>query len=166
MRIDKKRGFIQVYTHGGKVKAIREEIEVPSGSFFAAEDANNQDISKVRFRLESLKFVFKNERDGKYHYVNYYGEDVTIADEYVKIESGQAYIYYLGVIEMMYHAGGVEYYYFDGDYALTDGGENVYIYGKETKDFLFEYDAGSIEITEAAKSQYAPRINGSFMGTI
>lgn len=166
LRIDKKRGFIQVYTHGGKVKAIREEIEVPSGSFFAAEDANNQDISKVRFRLESLKFVFKNERDGKYHYVNYYGEDVTIADEYVKIESGQAYIYYLGVIEMMYHAGGVEYYYFDGDYALTDGGENVYIYGKETKDFLFEYDAGSIEITEAAKSQYAPRINGSFMGTI
>lgn len=167
LRIDKKKGFIQVYSHGGKVTVTREEIEVSSSSFFASEDAENQDISKVRFRLGSLKFVFKNERDGKYHYVNYSGEDVTIADEYVKIESGQAYIYYLGIIEMMYYAGDTRYYYFDGEYALTDdAGENVYIYAKEAKDFLFEYDADSIEITEAAKSQYAPRINGSFMGTI
>lgn len=166
LRVDKHKGYMQVYEFGGKVTVTRDTIEVSSGSFFEAEDSNNQDISKVRFTLESLRFVYKNDRDGKYHYTDYYDEDITISDDYVKVESGQVYIYYLGIIDMMYHAGGEQYYYYDDNYALVEEEQDVIITLKTAKDFLFEYDSDSIEITEAAKSQYAPRINGSFMGTI
>ncbi|MGN1042666.1 MAG: hypothetical protein ACI4SK_04200 [Christensenellales bacterium] len=166
MRVDKKRGFIQVYNYGAKVTVTRETIENPSGSFFNDEDANNQDIKKVRFDVEKLRFVFKDEKDGKYRYFDYSGEETIISDDYVKTESGKVYIYLIGIQDMMYHAGGTEYYYFDAEYALEKNGAPVNLYASTTRDFLFDYNADSIEITEAAKSQYAPRINGSFMGTI
>jgi len=176
LRIDKKKGYIQVYNHGGKVTVTRENIENSSDSFFNEEGAENQDISKVKFNSAYLSFIFLDEKDGKYHYINYSGEDVTIPDIYVELKtelddngnvvSGGLYFYYRGIEEMLYRANGAEYYYFAAESALIKDGEPVYLYPKVEKDFLFEYEEKSIEITDKAKSQYAPRINGSFMGTI
>ena len=50
--------------------------------------------------------------------------------------------------------------------ALEKDGDYVYIYPTTTRDLLFEYDKDSVEITEACKTQYAPRTNGSFMGEV
>ena len=89
------------------------------------------------------------------------------------------YIYYLGLMDYLYFVGGTEFVYFDQDMALTieegdNKGEKVRLYpstvmdGKNTNPdgFMFEYDQDSVEITEEAKEQYTPRINGSFMGEI
>ncbi len=166
MRVDKKYGHQQVYYYGAKITVRRQPIEYAAGSFFNDEDDNNQDISKTRFILGELKFVFLSEKDGLYHYFNYAGEEVVISNDYVRVESGVVYIYYHGVSDMLYHAGGAEFFYYDSEKIVEKDGLPVYLYTSTNKDFLFEYQQKSIEITEAGKSQYAPRINGSFMGTI
>lgn len=168
MRVDKKRGTIQMYDFRGKVTIFREKIENESSSFFNGEDANNQNIAKVKFDARFLSFVYQNERDGSYHYTDYYGEDIKIDDRYVELTPMGVYIYYLGITDMIYHAGATEYYYFDSNFALKDeAGEDIYLATRADKKFLFEYDEDSVAIpSDVIKRQYAPRINGSFMGTI
>lgn len=165
LRVDPETGVIQVYEKGGMVSVYREAIDYSADSFFNDENKNNQDVSKVRFRLDVLPFIYKN--GDFYYYSTYSGEEVRIADQYVKVESSVVYIYYLGVKDRLHHAGEEEYRYYDVSRALTDSeGSYILIYPNVTRDLLFEYDEQSIEITEAAKTQYAPRINGSFMGNI
>ncbi len=166
LRVDKVSGVIQVYQKGGKVSIYRQPIENSSDSFFNSEDANNQDISRVRFNYNVLKsFVFREE--DKFYYLTYDNERVDINAQYIKIEGGEIFIYYLGITDRVHHESGSEYFYFDRDKAVVDNeGNYIYYYPKTTKDFLFNYDTKSIEITEAAKTQYAPRIEGSFMGNI
>lgn len=165
LRVDRERGTIQVYEKGGQVSVYRENIDYANDSFFVQEDSNNQDISRVRFRIELLPFVYKN--GDKYFYTDYEGEEIEIGENYVRTESSQTYVYFLGVQKRLLHVNGAEYCYYDGSKAVyTEDGEPIFFYTQVTRNFLFEYDANSIEITEQAKTQYAPRINGSFMGYI
>ena len=167
LRVDRETGVIQVYEKGGQVSIIRETIEYASDSFFNQEDENNQDISKVRFRYDKVQsFVYMKGEN--YFYTTYDGEEVQIDDQYVRVEGSVLYIYYLGIKDRVHHLGESEYCYYDTNKALLDeNGDFIYIYPERgTKKFLFEYDEESIEITEQAKTQYAPRINGSFMGNI
>lgn len=167
LRVDRKTGVIQVYEKGGQVSIIRETIEYSSDSFFNQEDENNQDITKVRFRYDKVQsFVYMKGED--YYYTAYDGEEVKIDDQYVRVEGSVLYIYYLGIKDRVHHLGESEYCYYDANKALLDeNGDFIYIYPERgERDFLFEYDEESIEITEQAKTQYAPRINGSFMGNI
>lgn len=165
LRVDYVTGVIQVYQKGGRKSIFREAIDYSGDSFFNNEDENNQDISRVRFRLDMLPFIYPN--GDFYCYTNYDGEEVNIPIQYVRTEGGVTYIYYLGIKDRVHHLGGSEYCYYDAADALVDGeGNYVYIMPRETRKLLFEYDEASIEITEAAKTQYAPRINGSFMGNI
>ncbi|MBR1747095.1 MAG: hypothetical protein IJ735_02650 [Clostridia bacterium] len=165
LRVDRETGMIRVYEKGGRVSIYRENIEYAADSFFNQEDANNQDISKVRFRIESLPFVYRN--GDRYCYLDYEGEEVVIGENYVRTEASQTYVYFLGVQKRVEHLGGAEYCWYDGDKAVLDGnGDFVTFYTQVNRKFLFEYDPASIEITEQCKTQYAPRINGSFMGVI
>lgn len=166
LRVDRVSGVIQVYELGGKVSIYRETINYSADSFFNSEDQNNQDISRVRFNYNKLKnFIFREE--DVFYYITYDNERVDIDPQYIKIEGGEIFIYYLGISDRVHHESGAEYCYYDRDKAVIDGeGNYVYYYPQTTKNFLFNYDLPSIEITEAAKTQYAPRIEGSFMGTI
>lgn len=167
LRVDRETGVIQVYEKGGQVSIIRETIEYSSDSFFNQEDENNQDITRVRFRYDKVQsFVYMKGED--YYYTTYDGEEVQIDDQYVRVEGSVLYIYYLGIKDRVHHLGESEYCYYDTEKALLDeNGDFIYIYPERgERDFLFEYDEESIEITEQAKTQYAPRINGSFMGNI
>lgn len=174
---DRPAGTMQVYQLGGQKSVYRERIDYPADSFFNKEDENNQDVSLVRFRWEYLPFVLKDKYqtdsaghmkgEEYYYYFDYVGEKVVINNDYVKISNSVVYIYYLGVKDVLHHVGGAEYCYYDSNKALTDeNGDFIYIYARDNRNFLFDYDEQSIEITEVAKTQYAPRINGSFMGTI
>lgn len=166
LRVDRKTGIIQVYQLGGKKIVYREPINYASDSFFNQEGPNNQDISLIRFNYNNISALVLREED-VYYYLTYEGERVDIEEQYIKLESGQVYIYYLGIIGRMHHEGGSEFYYYERDMAVTDAdGMYVYYYPQTTLKFLFNYDLPSIEITEAAKTQYAPRIEGSFMGNL
>lgn len=166
LRVDRARGTIQVYEKGGEVIINREAItDYANDSFFVQEDANNQDISKVRFKIELLPFIYKN--GDRYCFLDYEGEEIFIPDDKIKTQDSQTYVYFLGVQQRVHHVGGSQYCYYDPDLAVVDeNGDYVYFYTQVSRNFLFEYDEQSIEITEQAKTQYAPRINGSFMGYI
>ncbi len=166
LRVDRQTGVIQVYEKGGKKLINREPINYASDSFFNNEGPNNQDISLIRFNYNNISALVLREED-IYYYLTYAGERVDIEEQYVRLESGQVYIYYLGIMDRVHHEGGSEFYYYERDMALTDSdGYYIYYYPQTTLGFMFNYDLPSIEITEAAKTQYAPRIDGSFMGTL
>lgn len=165
LRVDYNTGVIQVYRKGGRVSIFREAISYATDSFFNNEDANNQDVSRVRFRLDTLPFVYLN--GDRYCYTTYEGEEVRIENDYVRADGDTVYIYYLGIKDRVHHLEGAEYCYYAPESAVTDeNGDYVYISPRSERAMLFEYDENSVEVTEAAKTQYAPRINGSFMGTV
>lgn len=161
-------GTIMLFKLGARKTVTRCEIDYPSSSFFNSEDANNQDISQVRFLLSDLPFVFYDADEAAYRYYTYTGKVRTIEENYVYVAAdGTVYIYWLGVDEVLFHESDANYYYYDRDMAVYgDDGEYVFIYPKDDRDLLFEYDADSVKVTEACKTQYAPRTNGSFMGQV
>lgn len=154
----------------GVEKITRETIEYGSDNFFTKQGPENQDITKIRFNYSKLKdLIFAD--DGKYYYFNYDDERVDIEDRYIKIEGenrDKIYIYWLGIKEIVYYENNATYYYYNRNLALTDteSGRYVYIENATLRNYLFDYDKKSIAITNEAKTQYAPRTEGSFMGEV
>lgn len=165
-----KKGTMMVFELGAKKTVTRDPIEESGGSFFNSEDANNQDITKVRFMLSSLGDLIKVSEEG-YTYFTYYGMMKVIDDDYIYTAvDGTTYVYWLGISDIVFHDTDDKYYYYDMSKALVnDDGDYVYIIPGTTnadRNLLFEYDPESVKITEACKTQYAPRTNGSFMGEV
>jgi hypothetical protein len=155
----------------GIVTVSREAIEYSGDSFFTSQDSENQDITKIRFDYDDLKELIYVD-DGQYFYYDYSLNRVDIDEQYIKIEGDdkdEIYIYWLGIQDRLYYDSGTEYYFYNDNLALTDDdGEYVYIeIADDTyRNYLFDYDEDSIEITNEAITQYAPRIEGSFMGEV
>jgi len=170
IRIDRKTGVLNVYEKGARVTIQREAIDYPSDSFFLQESANNQDISKTKFNAFLLIFYgVITEDNGRYYYYDYDGVRKGIDQSFVQIDANTltVYIFYEGISERVHHLEDADFYFFDQNRILYDANNKaVQIEPNTRRDMLFEYDELSIEITEAAKTQYAPRINGSFMGEI
>ncbi len=172
-RVDPITGVIQMYRKGGQVEIAREDpIQYAGDSFYNNEDDNNQDVSQVKFRIQKLPFIYMVGE--KYCYIDYEGNEVVIDEASGYLEhaiqvdgSVITYVKYAGLRDKVYWLGGTKYCYFDESFALTDEkGDYVYLLPRSERDMLFEYDLLSIEITKDCKEQYAPRINGSFMGEI
>ena len=159
-------GTMMVFELGARKVVTRQPIEYASSSFFNQEDANNQDVTRAMFMLSELPFVHYGE--GVYFYFTYYNKYKEIPQEYVYLApDGTVYIYWLGIRDVLFHEEDDSYYYYDMEMALLDEkGDYVYIFTQTDRDLLFEYDIDSITVTEACKTQYAPRTNGSFMGDV
>lgn len=171
-------GTIYLFELGARRVVSRQNIDYPSNSFFNREDANNQDIARVKFVLEDLvldptkeitrenMLVFESE--GKYYYRTYYGKQRQVNDDYIEVgDDGTVYVYWLGISEVLFHDEGANFYFFDRNRAIeNEDGDHAYISVSTDRDLLFEYDPDSVEITEDCKTQYAPRTNGSFMGEV
>lgn len=173
-------GTIYVYELGAKRSLTRQSMSesYKSTSFFVKEPEENQDISLVKFLYNDLilnpEFEGTNENrlvyeiEGRYYYRTYYGVQKRVADRYVETASdGTVYVYWQGIREVVLYDKGAEYYFFDRNRAIeNDNGDQAFMGKKVERKLLFEYDAESVEITEACKTQYAPRTNGSFMGEV
>ncbi len=159
-------GTMMLFELGARKNVSRQPIEYASSSFFKQEDGNNQDVTRAMFLLTELPFVHYGE--GVYFYFTYYNKYKEIPQEYVYLAAdGTVYIYWLGIRDVLFHEEDEIYYYYDMDMALLDEkGNYVYIFTQTDRDLLFEYDVDSITVTEACKTQYAPRTNGSFMGEV
>lgn len=159
-------GTMMIFELGARKFVTRQPIEYASSSFFNQEDANNQDVTRAMFMLAELPFVHYGE--GVYFYFTYYNKYKEIPQEYVYLApDGTVYIYWLGIRDVLFHEEDDSYYYYDMEMALLDErGDYVYIFTQTDRDLLFEYDIDSITVTEACKTQYAPRTNGSFMGDV
>ena len=159
-------GTMMIFELGARKFVTRQPIEYASSSFFNQEDANNQDVTRAMFMLAELPFVHYGE--GVYFYFTYYNKYKEIPQEYVYLApDGTVYIYWLGIKDVLFHEEDDSYYYYDMEMALLDEkGDYVYIFTQTDRDLLFEYDIDSITVTEACKTQYAPRTNGSFMGDV
>ena len=167
-----KEGTIMVFELGAKKSITRQPIEVAANSFYEVEGPENQDISLVKFSLQTLSGLVTQEQN-KYYYNTYYNVRREVAGEYVEQGADNTvYIYWQGLREVVFYDSGESYYYFDMEKALKyeeDGedhvaGDYVYIYTAEYRKLLFEYDPDSVEVTAYCKTQYSPRTNGSFMG--
>lgn len=171
-------GTIYLYQLGARRSIARQTIEYGASSFFNKEDDNNQDIYRTKFVLDELildpsKDKVKDnmlvyESDGKYYYRTYYGKQRQVKSEYIETGAdGTVYVYWLGINEVLFHDSGANFYYFDRNRAIEDkDGNHAYISKKTDRNLLFEYDPDSVAVTEACKTQYAPRTNGSFMGQV
>ena len=159
-------GTMMLFELGAKKTVIRDEIERVSGSFYAQEDENNQDISKVRFMLTALPFI--QYANGSYFYYTYYNKVKEIDNDLIEVDAdGTIYVKWKAVEDVLFHEEGSAYYYYDMSMALLDEkGNYIYIFAQTERDLLFEYDPDSVKITSACKTQYAPRTNGSFMGEV
>lgn len=159
-------GTILLFELGARKTVSRQPIEYSSSSFFNLEPAENQDIKKVKFQVGDLPFV--DYKDGKYYYNTYYNKVKEIEEKYIDVGAdGTVYILWQGIDDVLMYDEGTEYYYFDKSMYLYDEyGEYVYIEIETFRDLLFEYDPESVKVTEACKTQYAPRTNGSFMGEV
>ena len=159
-------GTILLFELGARKTVSRQTIEYPANSFFNNEPAENNDIKRVKFQVADLPFI--DYKDGLYYYNTYYNKVKTVEEKYIETGTdGTVYIYWLGIDDVLMYDEGTEYYYFDKSMYLYDEfGEYVYIEIETFRDLLFEYDPDSVKITEACKTQYAPRTNGSFMGEV
>ncbi len=180
---------LQVYDLQGRVSIFREPIEVPSGSFFEKEKAENQNINEVRFLYSVLKvdsqgefkdysdlaIIVQQKVDDTFYYIDYEGKERLVDINYIKeettiegeVKTTKTYIYYKGLRNIVTYKGGTEYYFYDVNHALTDEeGDFIFLDAQFKREMLFKYDPASIEITADAKTQYAPRIEGSFMGVV
>ena len=171
-------GTIYLYELGARRTVARQTIDYPSSSFFNKENADNQDITKVKFVLDDLildpskdktndnRLVYESE--GHYYYRTYYGKQRQVNDDYIEVgDDGTVYVYWLGITEVLFHEEGATYYFFDRNRAIEDeNGDHAFITKNTDRDLLFEYDPESVKITEDCKTQYAPRTNGSFMGEV
>ncbi|HKL74203.1 MAG TPA: hypothetical protein VJ903_04860 [Clostridia bacterium] len=157
----------------GIVKITREYIENDTNSFFNNQGPENQDINKVMFAYEKLAGLVYVNDSGDFCYLTHEGEELKIEDRYVIKEDGVAYIKWQGIRDRIYFDGSdaeslQTYYFFNDDLALKMEGDNVYIEAEESsnRNYLFDYDPESIRITNEEKTQYAPRIEGTFMGEV
>ncbi len=169
-------GTIMIFRLGAKKSVSRQPIEVASSSFFNNEGPENQDISMVRFFLNDLEDLIIQDGE-EFVYYNYENQRCVIAENYIyRDANGNIYFYWQGLRDVIFYDSGTSYYYYDMEMALyyeEDDEENghkkgdyVYLYQAEHRQLLFEYDAESVEVTAAKKTQYAPRTNGSFMGVV
>ncbi len=171
-------GTIYLYQLGARRSVARQTIDYGSSSFFNKEDDNNQDIYRTKFVLDELVLdpskekvkdnMLVYETDGKYYYRTYYGKQRQVKSEYIETGAdGTVYVYWQGITEVLFHDSGANFYYFDRNRAIEDAdGNHAYISKKTDRNLLFEYDPDSVAVTEACKTQYAPRTNGSFMGEV
>ncbi len=157
----------------GIISITREPIENDANSFFNNQGPENQDIEKVMFALEKLdKLVYLNDFN-EYCYLDYDGEEVVIESRYVIKDGQKVFIKWQGIRDRVYYNGKnaqslYTYYFFNDNLAVKnlDTGENIYLDRTESRNYLFDYDQKSIEITNEDKTQYAPRIEGTFMGAV
>lgn len=157
----------------GIVKFTREPIENGSNSFFNNQGPDNQDITKVMFAFEKLSGLVYQNPDGDFCYLDYEGEEVKIEERYIVNDGGRIYIKWQGIRDRVYYDGKnsesmTTYFFYNDNLALkdTETGENIYIELETSRNYLFDYDEKSIEITNEEKTQYAPRIDGTFMGRV
>ncbi|MFA6865923.1 MAG: hypothetical protein WCR54_00220 [Clostridia bacterium] len=167
----------RVKVESGIVTINRDSIQYSSDStFFKKQGAENQEITKVRFRYnDNLRKIISVE-DGVYYYYSYQLDEegkrirVDIDPQYIKFEgalNNEVYIYWTALREILFYETGTQYYFFNDNLAVFNEEEKyVYIESKTTRKFLFNYDEESIKITDEAKTQYAPRIDGSLMGEV
>lgn len=183
-RVDPATGVIQVYYHKSDVNRGKQvitavPIDYSSDSFYKKETdsiniADNQDITRVKFRLTDLPFIYLS--GDKYCYLGYDGNEAVIDPTYIEssLQSDGTTVFfvrYLGLQDKMYWLGADKYCYFDEKYAVyNNDGTPFCITPRSSRDMFFDYRAKSIEITDACKEQYVPRVFSnnfvSFMGEI
>ena len=172
-------GTVYVFELGAKRSISRQSLSdsYSNSSFFVKEPDENQDVNKIKFLYEDFildpNFEATNanrlvyEIEGKYYYRTYYGVQKRIADtDWEAAADGTVYIYWRAVRDVVLYASGSEYYFYDRNRAIEVNNEQAFLAKKTERNLLFEYDETSVEITEACKTQYAPRTNGSFMGQV
>lgn len=157
----------------GIIEITREPINNDTNSFFNNQGPENQDINKIMFAVEKLdKLVYLSD-GGDYCYLDYDGEEVIIESHYIVKDDKKAYIKWQGIRDRVYFDGKnaeklQTYYFYNDNLAVKDSETfaNTYIKIQESRNYLFNYDEKSIEITNEEKTQYAPRIDGTFMGAV